>query len=158
HPDQNRLYVVYTPPNIHVQAPWGDSIHDFLGYHSSFYFPFLGTINYAVVVHQTGNAALQGYDAFQQFTKVSSHELAEAVTDPNVGGGWWDSQGNEIGDLCNSFADIVAFNGYTVQKEWSNQQFVATGNGHFLLRPEDMPSFTLLNNGIALELDRWGGL
>jgi hypothetical protein len=161
-PDPNRLYVVYTPPDVHVRLPDGqDSIHDFFGYHSSFRDTFNETVNYAVVVHQAGNASLGGwgYDAFQQFTEVTSHELAEAVTDPDVRTGWFDSalgSRGEIGDLAN--LDIATLNGYTVQKEWSNQQFAATGNGHFLLQIPNVQSFSMLGNGIIYELDTGGVL
>jgi hypothetical protein len=156
-PDANRLYVVYTPPDVHVRLPDGqDSIHDFLGYHSSFRDTFNEAVNYAVVVHQAGNASLGGwgYNAFQQFTEVTSHELAEAVTDPDVRTGWFDSalgsQG-EIGDLAN--LDIATLNGYTVQKEWSNLQFAATGNGPFLLQAPDFRPFAMLGNGTIYVLD-----
>ena len=157
-PDANRLYVVFTPPNIHVQAFGQDSIHHFLGYHYTFTDAFGEPVYYAVVVHQAGNASLQGYSPFQQFTKVTSHELAEAVTDPNPGAGWYDSFGQEIGDLCNGYSDILTFNGYTVQREWSNEQFAKTGNGHFLLQSPNVRSFQIDANGTLNELDTGGDL
>jgi hypothetical protein len=152
-PDSNRLYVVFTPPNIHVQLGNKNSINDFLGYHWTFTDSFGETVYYAVVVHQAGNASLQGYNAFQQFTKVTSHELAEAVTDPNTLNGWFDANGNEIGDLTNGGADITTLNGYTVQNEWSNEQFAKTGNGHFLLQSPNVQSFNMDNSGTLYELD-----
>ena len=50
-------------------------------------------------------AAQEGFRTnFDQLTAVTSHELAEAVTDPNVGTGqlgWYDEQLNgEIGDIA----------------------------------------------------------
>jgi hypothetical protein len=159
-PDPNRLYFVFTPPNVHVQTSDGEnSITDFLGYHSSFVDTAGSTVYYAVVVHQSGNATLSGYSAFQQFTKVSSHELAEAITDPGGGSGWWDStpgsstNGEEIGDLCNSSAYITTLNGYTVQDEWSNLQFAATGNGALLLTSPRTRSFSMDGNGTIYELN-----
>ena len=60
----------------------------------------------------------QGFgSAFDELTAVSSHEVAEAVTDPNVNYknlGWYDDNLNgEIGDLTN---DTVVFSNYVVQK------------------------------------------
>ena len=51
-------------------------------------------------------------------TEVSSHELAEAVTDPDLNA-WWDSStGDEIGDICNR--QTTRLGGFLVQTEWSN--------------------------------------
>jgi len=59
---------------------------------------------------------------------TASHELFEAVSDP-LGGGWYDSDGDEIGDKCAYVYGTVAADGsnvtlnghpYIVQKEWSN--------------------------------------
>jgi hypothetical protein len=36
-PTPNQLYFVFTAPNVLVTSPGGDSQHDFLGYHSTFY-------------------------------------------------------------------------------------------------------------------------
>jgi hypothetical protein len=180
-PDANRLYIVYTPPNVEVEIPLPDpntgqvvpwtsgtelNVNHFLGYHSSFTDSAGHTIYYAVVDDQTGNCPLVGYSPLQQFTKVSSHELAEAVTDP-TGISWYDSFGtaktntdfgDEIGDLCNGYADITTLNGYTVQNEWSNQQAALTGNGHFLLTSPDQQYFKMDGTGSVLTLDSGGNL
>ena len=71
-------------------------------------------------------------------TVVSSHEVAEAMTDPNIGVanqnqdehqlGWYDDQNSEIGDMCEGQSATVA--GYRVTKLWSNQHnacYVTTG-------------------------------
>ena len=61
---------------------------------------------------------------FQKQTEVTSHELAEALTNP-AHGGWYDSNpsdylpnGNEIGDIAN--LDWTYLDGYVVQREWSH--------------------------------------
>ena len=73
---------------------------------------------------------------FQNVTAVSSHELAEAITDPEVGLApadtpgpplaWYDVQNNgEAADLCNGIdGSVTGGDGlaYTVQKVWSNAQ------------------------------------
>jgi hypothetical protein len=60
---------------------------------------------------------LQPFDAL---TSISSHELAEAITDPVPGTGWYDDANGEIGDICAWQTETVE--GYTVQKLWSNTQ------------------------------------
>jgi uncharacterized membrane protein len=120
-PNANRLYTIFTPPNVAVTLGTQDSQHDFYGYHNTFTDRSGHTIYYAVMAHPTGNADVPGLDVFRQETDVASHELAEGVTDPNVGGGWWDNRtGYEIGDFCGA-THYGVLNGYTVQSEWSNR-------------------------------------
>jgi hypothetical protein len=64
-------------------------------------------------------AALQGSSSnFTEITAVASHELAEAITDPNVNyktPGWYDAQLNdEIGDLAEGNYTVLP--GYQVQQ------------------------------------------
>jgi hypothetical protein len=64
--------------------------------------------------HSQGLAAL---------ANVTSHELAEAITDPR-GSGWFDSSGQENGDKCawSFVAPVTLSNGsaWKLQMEWSN--------------------------------------
>ncbi|HET9597357.1 MAG TPA: hypothetical protein VFP65_17335 [Anaeromyxobacteraceae bacterium] len=68
---------------------------------------------------------------FQNQTSVSSHELVETMTDPEVGLAttfapplaWYDRVNGEIGDICNAQqGTVVGSDGvtYTVQTEFSN--------------------------------------
>jgi hypothetical protein len=82
---------LFMPPNVHVslgkQVSYG--LNGFLGYHSQFTDSAGHTVYYAVVVDQAGNYNIgSNYTEFQNATEVASHELAEAVTDPQV---WQDS-------------------------------------------------------------------
>src|SRR5262249_3980811 len=100
-------------------------IRDFLGYHGA----FAGRdasgrgadVRYAVITYPggaVGNASIRSLSAVQQLTEVSSHELAEAITDPDVNYkrlGWYDDRLGEIGDIVNG--QFVTLNGYVVQKE-----------------------------------------
>ncbi len=123
-PDANRLYVVYVQPGTVIRDGTETSQNSFLGYHGA----FAGTdasgkpvdIHYAVVAYPGGpnpSAGSQGFSSnFNQLTDVTSHELAEAAVDPNVGYktvGWYDDQRNgEIGDLTRR---TTVINGYLVQ-------------------------------------------
>jgi hypothetical protein len=77
-------------------------------------------------------------DPFQNVTIVTSHELAEAITDADVGTAtsagrplaWADpNTGAEIGDVCTGLPANVSVNGnnYAVQQEWSNLQNECVG-------------------------------
>jgi hypothetical protein len=120
-PNANRVYCVYLPPNEHVLSPWGawntDPSNGFFGYHNSFN-SLYGQIRYALLPYPGGsNYQVRGTPtAFDSLCTTSSHELAEAVTDP-TGQSWLDrsySPAQEIGDICNN--QIVYWDGYVVQK------------------------------------------
>jgi hypothetical protein len=71
----------------------------------------------------------------------TSHEINEAITDPNVYNGWYDAAGYEDGDECAYVWGAVAgpfgaeynqvINGhqYLTQEEFSNHDFFDTGGG-----------------------------
>ncbi len=44
---------------------------------------------------------------------VTTHELAESVTDPQLNATYYDASGNEVGDVVNG--STVYLNGYAVQ-------------------------------------------
>src|SRR5205823_11135113 len=124
-PDANRLYVVYVEPSVKISLGTDTSVNSFLGYHGA----FAGKtatgqaidIHYAVMAYPGSpnpTYTSQGFaSSFNQLTSVSSHEIAEAVTDPNVNYkalGWYDDTNNgEIGDLTNVQTTL---NGYQVQE------------------------------------------
>jgi hypothetical protein len=127
-PDANRLYVVYVDPSVAVNlgAGQGTTQQGILGYHGAFggndangnY----ATIRYAVIVSPGGaahNSSL-GTSTIDQLTAVASHELAEAVTDPDVNYlqlGWYDPQRGEIGDITeNNPNALVRLDGNLVQE------------------------------------------
>ena len=124
-PNANSLYVVFVEDNIAIQDSQGETSQtNFLGYHSSFYgYDASGQdalIRYAVIAYpggDVGNATIPWVSTTGQLTEVTSHELAEAVTDPDVGVGiltWYDDQKGENGDIC--VGQTVYLNGYAVQR------------------------------------------
>src|SRR5207302_6263995 len=123
-PDANTLYIVYVEPNVAVNlgAGQGTTQRGVLGYHGAFAGPNGSTIRYAVIAYpggSIGNSSL-GTSAQDQLTAVTSHELAEAVTDPDVNYarlGWYDPQRGEIGDVTeNNPNALVRVDGYLVQE------------------------------------------
>lgn len=134
-PDANRLYVVFVEPGVAVTDGASSSATSFLGYHGA----FAGTdaagkpadLHYAVIPYPGSpnpSSSSQGFaSVFDEVTSVTTHELSEAVTDPNVNYkqiGWYDDQRNgEIGDLTrrnsvlNGYVvqDIVAKNGQSIR-------------------------------------------
>src|SRR5262249_33205701 len=117
-PDSNRLYFVYVEPGVAVTLGSDNSITSFLGYHNNFTLNDGTPVYYAVIPYAGPPNATIPTIPFDQLTEVSSHELAEAVTDPVPGQGWYDYDLNgEIGDIVNG--QSVRLNGYLVQKEAS---------------------------------------
>ena len=113
----NTLYFVYLPPEVVSTFGTVNSCQQICGYHSH-----INGIFYAVVPFVKCNGCMSGStnrQPFDSLTKVSSHELCEAITDP-AGDGWYDdTSGNEIGDIC-SLA-VQQLGPYIIQREWSNQ-------------------------------------
>jgi streptogramin lyase len=143
------LYVIYTPPGTVVKDSSSESsANKFLGYHSTVDYQTGGlfglfatthTYNYILMPYQdTPNSKLGKLKPFDSASVVFSHELAEAVTDPDVSSGWRDYpqdtqlQGlTEIGDLAanrnhqveeieGGTGDYGMLDGYPVQYEWAN--------------------------------------
>jgi hypothetical protein len=145
-PDGNRVYVVFTDPaaqviagfNSTIHAGLADSVRDFSGYHLQGTDQAGNTYAYAVIVPgDQGASTANGLSALQYTTSTTSHELAEAITDPDVSSGWGDNDpssatfGAEIGDLppllappgndvSGQFLAGSTFAGYRVQQESSN--------------------------------------
>jgi hypothetical protein len=146
-PDANRLYVVYVQPNVAVDLGEGQGTtqQGILGYHSGFVGQDaagnLNVIHYAVVAFpggSVGNSQLPGRTAIDQLTAVASHELAEAVTDPNVNFGqlgWFDPRRGEIGDVTeNNPRAYVRLDGFLVQEVAArNDQLLPILNSNSLI-------------------------
>lgn len=130
--DANTLYAVLLPPGTTVTISSGAaSCADFCGYHDAILDANGNPLAYYAVLpypacqgcmRTQDNTLLSDFDAL---TTVASHEIAEAVTDPIPGRGWYDDQQGEIGDIC--AWQLAALDGYAVQKLWSNQQEACIG-------------------------------
>src|SRR5262249_55168161 len=115
-PTPDRLYVFFTTPGVVVTANGQNSTNDFAGYHNAFTDQAGATVYYAVIPYPTGNVSSRSLTAFQQDTLVLSHEIAEAVTDPDTRTGWFDPRQGEIGDIAAGQSGVL--HGYVVQAVW----------------------------------------
>ena len=145
------IYMVDFPANISLSGQGlGKSCVAFCAYHNTgTYGPSNLPLIYAALMddYTGGCSAGCGGDPtpFDVQTDVASHELVEAVTDPDIGldlannyaapCGWGDNNNGcgEIGDICDSASagDTITVNGRTwyVQELWSNAQGKCTSTG-----------------------------
>jgi hypothetical protein len=152
-PDANRLYIIFVEDNVAVSNGSENSQNDFLGYHGA----FLGQnsssqavdIHYAIIAYpggSIGNASFGWLSSLGGLTEVASHELAEAVTDPNINyrtKGWYDDTlDGEVGDIVNS--QTVYLNGYAVQRIADANDQAMTPAG---ATADTVESFVLQTNG-----------
>jgi hypothetical protein len=152
--DANKLYVVIMPPGVAEQGDFDNKgSPDGGGHHaaaSTWWSPAVGsTMHFAVIEHGlTSGFGAEGLNvpvtAVQKMTFVTSHELAEAVTDPE-GDGWqatqyvapgiavshpgWYEIGDVTQDLATGNSALAYEDGYLVQKYWSytNNTSIAPG-------------------------------
>ena len=133
------LFLIHTPPYFSVDArqagvgyicpapgyqPQGSSAS---AYHGSMFFGN-ALIWYAVLPDcgcgpsdTRGNCIRSLQTVEDNFTTFASHEIAEAITDPNNNA--WSA---EIGDRCQA-GPPTSINGFAVQMEWSNARRTCIG-------------------------------
>lgn len=114
-PSPNRLYSISLPPNVAVGMDGGRSCQTFCGYHDA----IDNEIFYTVLPYPGCSGCVGDLDEFDALTSTTSHELAEAITDPVPGTGWYDDANGEVGDIC--AWQTKRLGDYVVQLEWSNQ-------------------------------------
>jgi hypothetical protein len=142
-------FAFYFPLNM--QFDIGSLCSTVFAYHGA-----IGNIVYALI------PLCENYN-FLDISYYSSHELAEAMTDPLLTS-WWDSAtGNEIADLCYPITFVVTPNNvrYAATSVFSNALY-ASGGGYFGVQGcddysptymtccnETQPSCTLLTGATA---------
>ena len=114
------VYGIYMPAGTYVQLQGSYSCVSFCGYHG--FFKYLGrNIKYAIFPYLSCSAcSIAGLKVGDMLTIVSSHEIREAVTDPQLNS-WYDSQGYEADDKC-AWHNLYQMTkgGFYVQPEYSN--------------------------------------
>ncbi len=131
--DLNTLYLIYFPRNVTITAFGMTSCVAFGAYHSSVSASATPSNVFYTVEPDCGLG-------FASQTVISSHELAEAVSDaiPTPGShpaypqAWNTSNGSEIGDLCQAYKGRLTAGavGYSVQEVFLNSTN-ACGKGNF---------------------------
>lgn len=130
--DPQAVFTVYLPPGTELVAPDGTSSREGMGgYHMSFDTPDGRRLYYAAIAYSTAD---NGIDItgkpLDNITVTSSHEWAEAATDPDVNNGklgWYDERYGEVADIVIDIAQTPSqvfgrLDGFAVQREWSEKQ------------------------------------
>jgi hypothetical protein len=171
-PDGNKLYMVFLPENVTLLDNNGNRQDGFHSFHTD---QAGHTRYYAIMASPYGNDAWQSgfhLTPFQALTAITSHELAEAVSDPMVGSndpsklGWQGSvtingktYSGEIGDIAANLLGANQFSrldGYVVQQYWSNIDFAGIAPGGVAFQAlQQVPvfstrQFVLFNNSNCL--------
>ena len=104
------------PPGVTVVAGKDESCQSFCGYHDR----SSGGAHCATVPYPGCAGCPSDLTPLRRDdVRVLSHELAEAVTDPVPGAGWYDDAKGEIGDIC--AWQNKKLGGFEVQLLWSNR-------------------------------------
>jgi hypothetical protein len=114
------VYGVYFPPGMQVTTQGGASCTTFCGYHGHFNYNGMD-IKYASFPYLDCSACkLTGKHVADMLTIVTSHEIREAVTDPDLNA-WFDGAGYEADDKC-AWHNLYQMSngGFWVQPEYSN--------------------------------------
>ncbi len=166
-PTENTLYFIYLPSGVTASLPDSDgtdtdiscaatnkatNTKGMCGYHSSYVKG--STVYYAVIPLDIGtciNCSAYGASQIERLTVVSSHELCEAITNPD-GTGWFDpNTNNEIGDICApppaGAGGIFTIGNAVVQAEWSNSRCGCLGtDGNPLVAYKGFTVGSAINN------------
>jgi hypothetical protein len=133
-PDANTVYTLMTPAKVDVTLFYGaSSCGGFGGYHDSSSSPAgaFGRYRYIVIPYLNCGTffSLNGPLAIHNTTMILSHEMAELETDPDpyaIQIGWIADDG-EIGDICFATAEGAGYQGFWMQKLWSNAANACVG-------------------------------
>jgi hypothetical protein len=136
-PDANRLYVIFVEPGVEVsfvqpagnppvKTTWTSGLEGGVPHFFGYHYTFAGqdssgnrvNIRYAVIPFADGgavNGKLSTASTEDTMTESMSHEVAEAVTDPDLSAYQDPNTKNEIGDLVAN--EYVYEQGIAVQRE-----------------------------------------
>ena len=99
----NHIFFVYTGTGEGSCASFGCAYTDYCAYHGYFMSgstPVLyGNMPYAAAGYCQAGSAPNGDPAGDAAASITSHELTEAITDPELNA-WYSASGEEIGDIC----------------------------------------------------------
>jgi len=130
-PDADTLYMIHFPPGVNITMDGGyescvGTNPLFCAFH--YFTPHTnGNVRYAVIPDMAsglcGDCADGTGDPFIGTTLAASHEMMEAITDPDPPEGWSDDQCGELADMCDDeITNLGSIGSYTVEKIWSVMQ------------------------------------
>lgn len=131
-PDANTVFIIFPGAGVDVtQGGYSacDPNNGFLGYHYWADSPEgFGLYRYIVMPYQNcgSDMAADGPVTVNGMTDTLGHEMSETETDP-AGGGWLDSAGDEIADICADTSATVGFLNFWMQKIWSQAGTTCVG-------------------------------
>lgn len=151
------VVMIYLAEGIEVRGPGPARLcepkgENAFGYHSSFKTRARNPFYYAVIpalddacIQSTcggGECSLRVTQTQEQRrTQISSHEFAEMVTDPDVGG-WYDARSHsENGDICNGQPATIKVGSrtWTVQRIYSKHDDVRSGGSRYCITSAPRP-------------------
>jgi hypothetical protein len=128
-------YYVMFPPTYKICLGTDCSNVQFCAYHSNASYagtPFTYTVLPESTPTNPGCGASSGGDGFGNLTSMTSHEMVESITDPEVGSAtdlfpplaWYDAVNGEVADICNGQEATLTLGAtsWIVQKQWSNTE------------------------------------
>lgn len=125
-PEADSLYMFNFPPGVRIRLGSAESCSafGFCGYHNTVSYQgkqvAYGVVpDFSAASGQCESGCGGTGSMFEKQTSVLSHELIEAVTDPDVqvSTAWIQRGRGEIGDVCHYRTHLL---GYNVQLQWSN--------------------------------------
>ena len=121
HSDTNAQFVVATPTG-HSTSGFGSSYCAYHGVVSGTSLSYTDLPYMPDAGSSCGAGSVTG-SALDGVSIVEGHELAEAITDPQLNA-WYDTSGSEIGDIC-AWTGLASINlhgvNYAMQPLWSNR-------------------------------------
>ena len=120
-----KMYHVFLQSGVQQcsQNAGGCYAQQYCAYHGNTDFADIGHVIYSVEPYQGINGCQAG-GVVNSTASTLSHEMTEAITDPDVpqNVAWYNNNLGEIGDICASNKGYVTLNGtqYYIQTEYSN--------------------------------------
>jgi hypothetical protein len=146
-PDANTIYTLFFPASTTISLPnYGSSCQAFGAYHDSVSIPANGTAQAAYAVIPDCPTAPAADEPMTTTTQDVSHEIAEAVTDPQpqVKPGWYgfndawfrtfgspqgQGQGQgEVADVCQRYQPVTDASGNELVRAWVDTAAAASHN------------------------------
>jgi hypothetical protein len=124
-PTDQTLYILYYPSSTTVTLDGAASCREFLGFHSA------ATVQWQGSDMKVAYAVVNRCNDLDQVTETSSHEIAEAISDPQpldvqslgymlLESNAWTMLGGENADMCAGVAGVTE-NGWSLTRVWKNQ-------------------------------------